>query len=67
VIHRDTGLGLPLVHHLVQQGMLDLCPEVPGDMAAADRDLQRPASSKVHAQLTKPGPHPPGEPDREAA
>jgi hypothetical protein len=47
----------------MQQGMLDLCPRVPGDMAAADRDLHRPAGSKVNAQLTQPGTHPSGEPD----
>jgi hypothetical protein len=30
VIHRDTGLRLPLMHHLVQQGVLHLGPGVVG-------------------------------------
>jgi hypothetical protein len=66
VVHRKAGFSLPLVHHLVQQGMLDLGPRVPGDMAAADRDFQRPAGVKVNAQLTEPAAHSTREPDREA-
>ena len=41
VIHRSTGLRLPLVHHLVQQGVLHFLPQVAGDVAPADRDLDR--------------------------
>jgi hypothetical protein len=65
VIHRDAGLRLPLMHHLVQQGVLHLGPGVARDVATADGDLQRRPGPDIHAQLTEPSPHPAGETDRQ--
>ena len=66
VVHRETGLRLPLMHHLVQQGVLHLGPGVAGDVATADGDLHRSPGSDLHAQLAEPRPHPAREPDRQA-
>ena len=65
VVHREAGLGLPLVHHLVQHRVLHLGPRVAQQVAAADRDLERPAGAEVDGQLAEPGAHPAREPDRD--
>jgi hypothetical protein len=65
VIHREAGLRLPLMHHLVQQGVLHLDPGMARDVATAEGDLYRPPGSDIHAQLTEPSPHPAREPDRQ--
>ena len=54
MIHRQAGLRLPLVHHLVQQRVLHLGPRVPRDVATADRDLDRLPGAEVHAELAEP-------------
>ena len=66
VIHRDAGLRLPLMHHLVQQRVLHLGPAMAGDVATTDGDLDRPPGPDLHAQLAEPRPHPAGEPERQA-
>ena len=65
VVHGQPGLGLPLVHHLVQHGVLHLGPRMAQQVAAADRDLERPAGVEVDGQLAEPGAHPAGETDRD--
>jgi hypothetical protein len=67
VVHRQAGLGLPLVHHLVQHGVLDFRPVVTRQMAPAERDLDRPPALQVHGQFTEPDPHTAGDPDRNVA
>jgi hypothetical protein len=67
VVHRQAGLGLPLVHHFVQHRMLDFRPVVTRQMAPAERDLDRPPALQVHRQLTEPDPHATGDPDRNVA
>ena len=64
MIHGQTGLRLPLVHHLVEERVLDFGPRMPCDVASADGDLDRLPGPDVHAQLTEPAAHPAGEPDR---
>ncbi len=56
---------LPQVHHLVQQGVGRLVPAVPVDVAAAHGDLVRLAGLVPDAQLSEPGAHPPGDPERQ--
>src|SRR5947207_13238628 len=63
VVHRQTTLRLPLVHHLVQHGVLDLGPRMAENVAAADGDLGGPAGPEIHRQLAQPGAHPAGPPD----
>jgi hypothetical protein len=55
------------VDHLVQHGVLDLGPRMAEDVAAADGDLGGTAGPEVHGELTQPGPHPAGQPDRNGA
>jgi hypothetical protein len=57
VIYRETALGLPLVYHLMQQRLLYLSPWVPGNVAAADRDLYWTARLEVYGQLSQAGAH----------
>ena len=63
VIDSNSGLGLPLMHHLVQHGMLDLEPRVASDVTPADSDLQRTTRPNVHRHLAQAGAHTAGEPD----
>jgi hypothetical protein len=65
MIDSKPGLGLPLVHHLVQQRVLDLCPTVPGDMLPAQGELERTAGPDIHGELSQPAAHSAGEPDRD--
>ena len=58
MIDSQPGFGLPLVHHLVQQGMLDLAPGVAGDVTPADGDIDWPAGPDLDRKLTQPGAHP---------
>ena len=67
MIDPEPTLRLPLVHHLVQHRVLDLGPRVSGEVPAADRDLQRLAGANLHCQLTQPGAHAAGQPDRDLA
>ena len=64
MIDSKPGLSLPLVHHLVQQCVLDFCPTLPGDMSPADGKLERPAGPDIHRELPQAPVHPAGEPDR---
>jgi hypothetical protein len=63
VIYAQSALRLPLVHHLVQQRVLDLGPGMTSEMPATDSDLQRPARPNLNRQLTQPGPHAAGQTD----
>jgi hypothetical protein len=65
VVHREAGLRLPLVHHLMQQGVLHLGPGVAGDVATTDGDLDRPPGPELNAQLAESRPHPAREPERQ--
>jgi hypothetical protein len=67
VVDPESALRLPLVYHLVQHRVLDLGPRVTSEVPAADRDLQRLAGSDLHRQLTEPGAHAAGQPDRNFA
>jgi hypothetical protein len=67
MIDSKPGFGLPLVYHLVQQGVLHLGPCVPCDVTSADRDIERSAGPDLDGQLTQPGAHAAGEPDRDLA
>jgi hypothetical protein len=65
MIDSKPGLSLPLVHHLVQQRVLDFCPTVPGDMLPAQGKLHRPAGPDIHGELPQAAAHSPGEPNRD--
>lgn len=64
VIQRQSRLYLPLVHHLVQNGVLYLFPRFLPDMRTADRDRDRLPGTHVYAVFAQPGLHSPGEPKR---
>jgi hypothetical protein len=64
VIDSQPPLRLPLVHHLVQQRVLDLSPRVPGDVPPAEADLCRTTGLEVHRELAQTALHPTREPDR---
>jgi hypothetical protein len=59
MIDRQTGLRLPLVHHLVQHGVLHLGPRVPGHVPPAQGDLERVPVPEIDAELPQAAPHPP--------
>jgi hypothetical protein len=65
MIDWQPGFRLPLVHHLVQQRVLDFCPTMPSDMLSAERELDRPTGPDIHGELSQPAAHPAGEPDRD--
>jgi hypothetical protein len=67
MIHSQPRLGLPLVHHLMQQGVLDLGPRVPIEVSPAHTDFFCPASHKVHRELAQAALHPAGDPNRDLA
>jgi len=67
MIDPKPGFGLPLVHHLVQHGMLDLGPCVPRDVTPADGDIEWAAGPDLNRELTQAGAHAAGEPDRDLA
>ena len=67
VVDLAPGLGLPLVDHLVQHGVLDLAPRVVGEVSAAQRNLDRLPGAEVDAHLTQAGAHAAREPDRDLA
>src|SRR4051812_20654175 len=62
VVDLQAGLGLPLMHHLVQQGVLDLAPVMPPDVSPTDTDFFG-LPVLVHHQLTETALHPAGKPD----
>jgi hypothetical protein len=64
VVDPEPGLRLPLVHHLVQQGVLDFGPGVPRQVAATHRDLRGAAGAEIGGELSQPGAHPARQPDR---
>jgi hypothetical protein len=45
VVDRQPGLILPLVNHLVDEGVDDLLPPVPTNVTPTDRDLPNPLRS----------------------
>jgi hypothetical protein len=53
VIYRQTGFRLPLMHQLVQHGVLDLRPWMPCYMATAQADVGGAAGLEVDCQLTQ--------------
>src|SRR3954454_5612199 len=57
-----AGLSLPLVHHLVQQGVLDLAPIMPPDVSPTHTDFFG-LPVLVHHQLTETALHPAGKPN----
>src|SRR6266545_3631425 len=63
VIDGAPGLGLPLVHHFMEHGMLDLAPGMVGEMAPAQRDLDRLPGAEIYAHLAQSSPHAPREPN----
>jgi hypothetical protein len=63
MVDPQTGLRLPLVHHLVQQRVLNFDPIVPLDMPPAERELEGPAGSDVNGQLSQATAHAGGEPN----
>lgn len=63
MIDSKPGFGLPLVYHLMQQGVLDLGPRVSRDVTPADGDTQWAAGPDLHRELTQAGAHSAGEPD----
>jgi hypothetical protein len=67
VIDPKPGLSLPLVYHLVQQGVLDLGPCMPRDVAPADGDIEWAAGPDFHCELAKAAAHAAREPDRDLA
>jgi hypothetical protein len=67
MVDRKTGLRLPLMHHLVQNRVLDFRPRVAKDMTPADGDLGGPTGCEVYRQLSEPGAHPAGDPDGDGA
>ncbi len=58
MVDTRTGFRLPLVHHLVQHGVLYLGPGVAGEMAAAQPDFERTSGLDIHRELSKSAPHP---------
>jgi hypothetical protein len=67
VIYSQSTLGLPLVHHLVQHGVLDLGPWVPGDVTSTQCDVDWPAGLDVDRELAQPSLHPRREPNLDLA
>jgi hypothetical protein len=67
MIDAKPGFGLPLVYHLVQQGMLDLGPCMPRDVTPADGDIEWASGPDVNGELTQAGAHAAREPDRDLA
>jgi hypothetical protein len=65
MIDPEPGLGLPLVNHLVQQGMLHLAPGMPRDVTPADGDIDGLAGPDLNRELTQPGAHAARKPDRD--
>jgi hypothetical protein len=63
MIDRQSRFRLPLMHHLVQHGVLDLGPWVPSDVPPAYAQLERPAGADVHRELPQPGTHAARKPD----
>ncbi len=67
MIDLKPGFGLPLVYHLMQQGVLDLGPGVPRDVTPADGNAEGAAGPDLHRELAQPGAHAAREPDRDLA
>jgi len=67
MIDPESGLGLPLVHHLMEHGVLDLRPGMVSKVTPADSDLHWRPGPDAHRQLTETGAHPAGKPDRNLA
>lgn len=64
MIHRETALCLPLMHHLVQHRMLHLGPRMTVDMAAAQRDLRCSRGPAVQRELPQSSFHATRQSDR---
>ncbi len=67
MIDSKPGFGLPLVYHLMQQGVLDLGPCVPRDVTPADGNVECAAGPDLHRELAEAGAHAAREPDRDLA
>src|SRR3954464_5994842 len=62
VVDLQARLSLPLVHHLVQQCVLDLAPVMPPDVSPTHTDFFG-LPVLVHHQLTETALHPAGKPN----
>src|SRR5687768_7810986 len=65
VVDRHAVLALPLVHHLVQQGVQRLFPAMSPDVSATDGDLRGATARAWRAVLTEAVPHAAGDADRD--
>ncbi len=63
MIHRQRRLRLPLMNHLVQQGVPERGPAVAAEVPAAERDFQCGAAVPLHPQFAEAAPHPSRQPD----
>lgn len=63
MVDTEPRLGLPLMHHLVEHGVLDLGPWMTNQVPPADGDLQWPPRPDVYRHLAQPGTHPGRKPD----
>ena len=63
MVHRQAGFGLPLMHHLVQQGVLYLFPRMPGEVPAAYAYFLGSVGVVLQYQLSQPSAHPAGQAD----
>ena len=63
MIHRLACFRLPLVHHLMQKGILDRRPRIMRDMTAIHGDLGRVSAGTFERQVAKPATHSPAQAD----
>src|SRR5262245_48972730 len=56
MIDRASGLVLPLMHHLVQQGLQRFGPSVAPKVTPTDRELRR-CSKRGSRVVSQPAPH----------
>lgn len=64
MIHLEAGLVLPLMNHLVQEGVHRLVPAMPPNVTATDDDLGRISFLPAPRVMAKPALEPPGHSNR---
>src|SRR5881394_2913950 len=62
MIHHESLLVLPLMHHLVQQRVQRFFPSIAADVATAEHDLRLAALTR-RTVVAQPAPHAPGNAD----
>jgi hypothetical protein len=67
MVNPKSRLRLPLMHHLVQEGVLHLRPIMPQEMPPADSNFPRLTSVPVGGKLAQPALHPAGQANRDIA